>query len=384
MKKITMLFTAALLAMSAHAQRTAITSSKAQDNIYVGINGGANAPVTNYRVFHTITPEFGLRAGKNFTTVFGLAVEADMHFYSSPYVTDTKTFIDNTNISLLGTANMMNLIGGYLGSPRPFEITALGGFGWYHIYGIEEKSNSMTSTFALDFALNFGDDNEWQVYVEPSITYNMRDYLNGVAKYDEFQYNVNKAKMGLKVGVNYKLMCSNGKHNFTREILRDQNEINELNAKIDELRNECAAKDIDCENTMEAKDAEIARLKQALAGQRPVQIVKSTANLQPTVIFGLGKSIVEKSQEASVSLIANYMKSHKKAKVRISGYASPEGDRELNQKLSESRANAVRDMLVDKYGIAPSRLEAVGLGATDKLFEEVEFNRVATFTDITK
>ncbi|MDD6940726.1 MAG: OmpA family protein, partial [Prevotella stercorea] len=40
--------------------------------------------------------------------------------------------------------------------------------------------------------------------------------------------------------------------------------------------------------------------------------------------------------------------------------------------------------LVKKYKISANRLKTTGMGATDKLFEQVEFNRVATFNDSTK
>ncbi|MFQ9996784.1 MAG: OmpA family protein, partial [Hoylesella buccalis] len=35
------------------------------------------------------------------------------------------------------------------------------------------------------------------------------------------------------------------------------------------------------------------------------------------------------------------------------------------------------------YKIAPNRLTIVGMGVTDKLFKEYDFNRVATFNDDT-
>jgi hypothetical protein len=59
-------------------------------------------------------------------------------------------------------------------------------------------------------------------------------------------------------------------------------------------------------------------------------------------------------------------------------------DLELNQKLSEDRANAVKTALIKKYKIAADRLTAIGCGPTDQLFEEIEFNRVATFNDMAK
>lgn len=78
------------------------------------------------------------------------------------------------------------------------------------------------------------------------------------------------------------------------------------------------------------------------------------------------------------------MKNHKYAKVEIKGYASPEGSKEINEKLSVARAEAVKNILVKHYKISADRLTTKGMGATDKLFEQVEFNRVATFNDVTK
>ena len=176
---------------------------------------------------------------------------------------------------------------------------------------------------------------------------------------------------------------SNGTHNFTVAQLRDQSEIDGLNAKINDLRNDLNGKD----SELAAKNKRIADLQNALdeCNKKPKYEKPATAtNLQPTVIFRQGKSVVEKSQLANIELIAQYMKNHKDANVEIKGYASPEGSKELNQKLSEQRAAAVKDILVKKYKISADRLTTKGMGATDKLFEQVEFNRVATFNDNTK
>ena len=395
MKKILMTMAAVAVSASVFAQGTAIVSNKAGDNIYIGANFGVSTPLKGYKVLGNLTPELGVRFGKNFTTVFGLAIDADMHFASSPkdynlygeyYRLDTKTFVDNTNISLLGTANLSNLFGGYKGEPRCFELIGLGGFGWGHRYGNSELE-ALTSKIGLDFAINLGKDKDIQVYAEPSITW---DILGSEEVLNVLDYHNDRAHFSFKLGLNYKFMNSNGKHNFSIEQLRDQSEIDGLNAKINDLRSTVAATEANANRALAVKDSEINRLKKELeeCQNKPTtvveQVVKQTANLQPTVVFGQGKSAVEKSQEANISLIANYMKKHPEAKVKISGYASPEGNPELNQRLSEARAEAVKNVLVKKYKIAADRLETEGLGATDKLFDEVEFNRVATFTDLNK
>ncbi|MDE6722357.1 MAG: OmpA family protein, partial [Bacteroidaceae bacterium] len=121
--------------------------------------------------------------------------------------------------------------------------------------------------------------------------------------------------------------------------------------------------------------------------EKPIEIVKTvkeTTQLAPVVIFQLGKSTVDASQRPSVAMIATYMKNHPTCKVAINGYASPEGNPELNQKLSDARAKAVYDMLVNTYKIPASRLSYKGLGVTDELFDENDWNRVATFIEESK
>ena len=403
-----MFIAAAAIAVSASAQpRTTITANKAGDNIYVGVNAGALTGLTNNlknsgltdkkNAFSVFSPEFGVRVGKNFTTVFGLALDANLYFNavkkSSPFRT-SKTFVEGLDVDLLGTANLMNLFAGYKGQPRKFEIIALGGFGWTHGFNIyyAKKVNGINSKVALDFALNLGEKKAWQVYIEPGLVYELQGWGQpnpdvfelGVVSGGDFKYDVHQASFSLKAGVNYKFGTSNGTHNFAVEQLRDQAEIDALNAKINAAKAEADAAKAEAN----AKNAKIAELQKALNDcmNKPAAAVvkQERANLQPSVIFQQGKSVVERSQEANLEMIAKYMKNNKDAKIKISGYASPEGPKDLNQKLSEKRAEACKNILVKKYGIAADRLQTEGLGATDKLFDEVEFNRVSLFNDVTK
>jgi outer membrane protein OmpA-like peptidoglycan-associated protein len=75
------------------------------------------------------------------------------------------------------------------------------------------------------------------------------------------------------------------------------------------------------------------------------------------------------------------MKNHPHNNVIIKGYASPEGKAEVNQKLSLARANAVKNMLVKKYKVSAKRLSVEGMGATNDVFSEADWNRVCTFIE---
>lgn len=380
MKKLFTMFAGLMAAATLSAQT--VQESKTFDNFYIGINGGLLTKTTGHAWLKDMNPNFGVRIGRNFTPVFGLAAESNIYFKNTNGET-TGTLVNGMNTSLLGTANLTNWIGGYKGEPRVFELTALYGFGWGHVFGHPTetyKQDMLTSKAALDFGFNLGEKKAWQIYVEPAMIWS----LNGDG-YEGVKYDINRSSFQLNVGLVYKFKNSNGTHNFKIAQLRDQAEIDGLNSQINDLRSELNGKD----SEMAAKDKQIADLQKQLSDcqntKQPVYVKPATAtNLQPTVIFRQGKSVVDPAQYASIELIANYMKNHKDAKVEIKGYASPEGSAELNQKLSQARADAVKTALVKRYKIAADRLTATGMGATDKLFEQVEFNRVATFNDNSK
>ena len=375
MKKLVLLFAAAAMAVSVSAQT--VTESKTFDNFYIGINGGAQVKTTNEAWMKNLNSNAGLRIGRWFTPVFGLAAESNVYFndHCSHFMPQSKTIARYMNTSLIATVNFSNWFAGYKGEPRTFEFVPVFGFGWGHTFGTEENFNVLTSKAGIDFTFNLGSKKAWQIYVEPSMNW----ALNGYG-YEGVAYDINKSAFQLNAGIVYKFKNSNGSHNFTIAQLRDQSEIDGLNSQINNLRNDLNNKD----SQLSAKDKQIKDLQNALdeCNKKPKYVKPATAtNLQPTVLFQQGKSNVEKSQMPNIELIAQYMKNHPEANIEIKGYASPEGPKELNQKLSEKRAEAVKNVLVKKYKIAADRLTTKGMGATDKLFKQVEFNRVSTFND---
>lgn len=383
MKKLFLMLFAAALTVSASAQT--VEESKTFDNWYIGVNGGLATKTTGHSWMSDLNPNLGLRVGRYITPVFGFAIESNAYFSNKPYPS-TNTFVRSINTSLLGTINFSNWIGGYKGEPRLFEVSAVYGFGWGHIFGHpseDYKDDQLTSKAGIDFAFNLGKSKAWQVYIEPAMIWTLAG--NNMVRDNEVQYDVHESGFQLNVGFIYKFKNSNGTHNFKIAELRDQSEIDALNAKINDLRGDLNGKD----EQLAAKDRQIADLQKALddCNNKPAPVYEKPAtvtNLQPTVLFRQGKSVVDPAQYAPIELIAQYMKNHPEAQVEIKGYASPEGSAELNQKLSEKRAEAVKKILVNKYKIAANRLTTKGCGATDKLFEQVEFNRVATFNDNTK
>jgi outer membrane protein OmpA-like peptidoglycan-associated protein len=81
------------------------------------------------------------------------------------------------------------------------------------------------------------------------------------------------------------------------------------------------------------------------------------------------KMVLDKNVEA--------LKENPKTKVRMAGYTSAKGTEDSNQRLSEERANSVRNYLVEK-GISPRRITIVGYGRTKPALYEVSPSNINT------
>lgn len=185
MKKLVLLFAAVAMAVSVSAQT--VTESKTFDNFYIGVNGGVMTKTTNHSWLNNLNSNAGLRIGRWFTPVFGLAAESNVYF-NDHNAYPSKTAVRYMNTSLIGTVNLSNWFAGYKGEPRTFEVIPVYGLGWAHSFGTEKNWNALTSKAGIDFAVNFGADKAWQFYVEPSMNW----ALNGDG-YEGTAYNINKS-----------------------------------------------------------------------------------------------------------------------------------------------------------------------------------------------
>lgn len=80
--------------------------------------------------------------------------------------------------------------------------------------------------------------------------------------------------------------------------------------------------------------------------------------------FEKGKAGLNDDAKLALHDLAKVLKANPDLRLRISGHTSAEGDAELNRTLSEARAKAAVDFLVNKEGIDASRLEAAGFGSS--------------------
>jgi OmpA-OmpF porin, OOP family len=84
------------------------------------------------------------------------------------------------------------------------------------------------------------------------------------------------------------------------------------------------------------------------------------------VFFDSGKSSLRAESFKELNELAEFMKSKKSLVIEIAGHTDNVGNPESNQKLSEARANEVRNYLIKK-GVAADRIQAKGYGDTQPI-----------------
>lgn len=80
------------------------------------------------------------------------------------------------------------------------------------------------------------------------------------------------------------------------------------------------------------------------------------------VKFDFDKSVVKEGSQADIKSLADFMKQYPQTTTVVEGHTDAIGSDAYNQGLSERRANAVRDVLVEQHGIETNRVSAVGYG----------------------
>lgn len=382
MKKLFTIVAMGAAVLTASAQKT-VQGSRFFDNWSVGIVGGGIVPATNSDYIKDVRATYGVEINKQITPIFGLGAQLT----AANNVTPSKNIFDATNVTLMGRLNLSNIFLGYKGVPRTFEAELAVGCGWgrnYYPSTVRNDYDYLTSKYGLNFNFNLGEQKAWTIGIKPSLVLNMSSDKN-FHVIEPSLTNKDMAAFELMAGVAYHFKNkSNGKHYMTFIKAYDQAEVDGLNAKINDLRAQVNEKD----GQIAKANADNRNLQQQLndaRNQKPTiktetkTITNNFSSLEQTVTFRQGKSVVDASQLPNVERVATFLKNHKNSTVDIKGYASPEGSAEVNARIAKARAEAVKTILVNKYKIAASRINAEGQGVGN-MFSENDWNRVSICT----
>ena len=371
MKKMILLSVFALGALTINAQTAVVESGGFWDNWSIGIQGGGTMKMSGTGFFKSARPAFGLTIGKQWTPILGIDVQG-MGYVNT---TNSSTMVDASDVSLIGRMNLMNLFAGYEGMPRPFEIETVTGLGWLHHYmnGVGD-TDDLSARVGLNFNFNLGEDAAWTIGLKPAVVFN----LTGDYPSKKMALNRKHANMEILLGLTYHFADGDGNRHFAMVNTVDPMAFAAMNVEINDLREVLAAKDIELvgladELLVVQNQLNEARNKQVEASGKTIHILESV------VAFPFNQSDVQSSQMSSLEHVANYLKKNPNANITVNGYASPEGTEEYNLQLSQRRADAVKNLLVSKYGIEADRINAIGHGVGD-IFSEPAWNRVGICT----
>ena len=355
MKKIFVIaLTAVLTAMSANAQCCGKEEGKAccggckyNPSWFVNFQGGIQLPNTP-GMGHLISPVFGLNVGRNISPLFStrLGIEGCNSKVYNAFTGEKQSFKYATG-SFDAMVNLLNLI-----SPKRRALNL------YGIAGVGLNWSGMATTNSSKFSPNIrvGAQLDWRVAKNLAFNLeyradNTNDQFNGRLEPGSHDWYTS-----LLLGVS--LVLPDAK---PQVVVKDNSaELKALNDRI---------------NALQAENA-------ALKNRKPEvkEVVKTVVDKQtvlPNVFFQCAKSDISTQQAANVKAIADFLKANPNSNVTIKGYASPEGNPEVNQKLSEARAKAVADMLINKLGISADRIKTEAGGATSDIYPVNELNRVA-------
>lgn len=87
--------------------------------------------------------------------------------------------------------------------------------------------------------------------------------------------------------------------------------------------------------------------------------------------FENGKANILPEMHTDLDKIANFLIDHPELHLKISGHTDSAGKEESNLKLSQARADAIKNYLVSQFKIESTRIEAVGYGSSRPIVQEL-------------
>ena len=103
----------------------------------------------------------------------------------------------------------------------------------------------------------------------------------------------------------------------------------------------------------------------ARVNREPLSVqLSKLAQFTMAIQFDFNSARIRPESYRSVGLLADalYHPFLQGYRILIVGHTDGKGSREYNLRLSQQRADAIREALINPFGVAPARVEAVGLG----------------------
>lgn len=296
------------------------------------------------------TPGIGLRT--KVQGIWGQTVNSDKDHPANRY------WIANEQVMF----NLNNMIGGYnpnrFWSFIPFLGAGVGRSMTHDIYAMN-LSCGILNQFRLSEKMALNLELGWN-HAEADLDGNAAIMTNKTSNTWEDKDNNLYAEVGLTFNIGKSTWEKTPDVDAIKSLYMGQ--IDALNGQLNDANNE------------------IARLKNMLANQKPVekpaQVIKEFVATPVSVFFNINKTkIASRKDLVNLGALADYAKENGKS-LKVTGYAdSATGSASTNQKLSEGRAATVANELV-KMGVSRDNIETAAAGGVADL-SPISYNRRA-------
>ncbi len=125
-------------------------------------------------------------------------------------------------------------------------------------------------------------------------------------------------------------------------------------------------------------DRQEAELRNVVAATESASITRSqnvlTATFKSNMFFDINSSILKPGAYSELDRVARVLREYPQTHIRVEGHTDAKGSAEYNMVLSEKRAQAVGDALIQR-GVDPARMQMIGFGESQPVSSSDADNR---------
>lgn len=110
--------------------------------------------------------------------------------------------------------------------------------------------------------------------------------------------------------------------------------------------------------------AQVEAAPEPMAEPMPVEEPAEVVRVELDVKFDFDKAQVKEESYGDIKSLADFMNQYPQTSTTVEGHTDSVGTDAYNQGLSEKRAKAVREVLVNQYGVEGQRVNSAGYGET--------------------
>lgn len=279
-------------------------------------------------------PDVGLRLGYNFTKYLGL--EGFINYGKSEVNTWSPKL--NTEVTSYGLEGIFHLLPN--SSLVPFLAVGVGGI--HYSYADQDTTDGKNNKWIADVGYGL----KWFL----SDNFALRADIRYVVPFDARHNN-----LLVSLGLNF---------SFGGAKKAVATPVSAAEPVVEEVKPQAAAAPVVEEAKPQVAAAPVV-VEEVVRPQPKTQVreevdEKGRATLE--VLFDFDKATIKKNYSKDIEHMVGVMKEHSDLNLTIEGHTDNVGAAEYNKKLSQRRADAVKNYMVKKGGVDAGRLKSVGYG----------------------